>query len=1218
MPEGLHSPEQAFLEAQKVTDRLKQTYIGRDNFTSEEFDQALEEESSRVDLSPLKQKGLEKVILYLDRNKIEQAVEKYYDAELPSEVVYNIDLKIALIKAIMKLFIAEDEENLEFISDEFEIPEYYKKIAVENLIQQAYSTGKTTLSPKLEHLASIYAISRKRESALKVAGPKELIEVGQVEKGVKMAMEIGLSPEQLKIENLDKIVGLLIARKIYDKDLTNAIKIKEYFNIFEAEINSVCQDALEDYFDFCLEIDYLSGNDSSGMNDIHYYSERLPLLIQARDNFDVERIIKSSGIRSSALKIYIQATKDFRNKDINFLLEFFKFQTSELRVTDKTLVRELFEDLEINQAFEKMEETNFTREEMVEAILDGLDVIFNGSSTSSSISKHNPLPAMNRLQEQIKERGFTEIGVLSEKIKINSLMSLKRKIEFGVAEFNHESEIDEDFIKSDVFINCDFLMSLIRFFELTPDDIKKVGIEKLLEKDLSIICKKVLNNIQYNSAYEKTSGFFEFLNYFLSLKNFLPEKLSDEFNESLTKILFILIRDGEEEVAKTLFEFVDRESTVFKNLLQERIDVHMETNNFRALKFLVHNLMESYEPYFATIAKSVPEMFIEDDKDLDNLAVDLKELDPDSDGAIVQDEQVMRQIIGSALQSAEATYDELIDFYKQFGVKADFLNKKIKVMSEPALEKLKQIVPEFAEKITDSPALTIWLCGTEDSTDQIIKILQEKPYFADQVLLNPRYGIKLLVRYLTLDNIARGKLDLIIKLNSEHERGDLTDDQYRIKIQNELKDKYRNAEMLKEFKSYGIDVDQWLNFDRRDQFLLGEDSEEVSISEALITPISRYGQELTNLLMIYKKSLQDKKEYFSTLKIQVQEQNSGLDEQIEKLGKEIEKAKTSDDKGKVAKLESVLEKLKSKQKVREVDFWNKAMSDMDGIQTINKALLDKNNQNLHIEELFKGPSSVDPLIRSEYAKNKEEIHSLFQKLDTKVVDFRLFINAAMRSMEPLLADVLKNETDRAEIHHEHMGDDFDTIINLFRSDKIGKVSKRFAQMEVGLWSRDTKTDIYLGNYTNCCVSIEGSVHGEKSPIADYITDLGMQVAVIKDKDEDIPAVAAWLFIGEDENNNQSLVVDNIEANTDYSAYYQDQLTDKLFNWLIDYAQKIGIKKIVLGQENNDLPSQTRLNQLKSDDEQYFKTGGFNERGDENSREGYYLEAEQVKIIWEAA
>lgn len=699
MPEGLHSPEQAYLEAQKVTERLKRTYNGRDSFTSEEFDQALDEENSKVDLSPSKQKGLEKVIQYLDRNKIEQAVEKYYDSELPSEVVCNIELKIALIRAIMKLFVAEDEENLEFIVDEFEIPDYYRKIAVENLIQQEYSTGKAKLSPKLEHLASVYNISRRKESALKVAGPKELIEVGQVEKGVKMAMEIGLSVEQLKIENLDKIVGHLVARKIYDKDLTNAIKIKDYFNIFEAEINSICQDALENYLDFCLEIDYLSGDDSSSMNDIKYYSERFPLLVQAKEHFDIELIVRDSGIRSNALQIYIQATKDSRSKDINFLLEFFKFQTSELRVTDKTLVRELFEDLEINQAFEKMEEASFTREEMVEAILDGLDVIFNGSSTSSSISKHNPLPAMNRLQEQIKERGFTEIGALSEKIKANSILSLKRKIEFNTAAFNDELETDEDFIKSDVFVNCDFLMSLIRFFELTPDDIKKVGIEKLLEKDLSSISKKVLNNIQYNSAYDKTSGFFDFLNYFLSLKNFLPEKLSDEFNEILTKILFILIRDGEEEVAKTLFEFVDRESAVFKSLIQERIEVHMETNNFRALKFLVHNLMESYVSYFATIAEKVPEMFMEDDKDLENLAVDLKELDPDSDGAIVQDEQVMRQIIGAALQSAEATYDELIDFYKQFGVKADFLNNMIKVMSEPAIERLKQIVPEFADRL---------------------------------------------------------------------------------------------------------------------------------------------------------------------------------------------------------------------------------------------------------------------------------------------------------------------------------------------------------------------------------------------------------------------------------------------------------------------------------------------------------------------------------------
>src|SRR3989344_5864077 len=120
--------------------------------------------------------------------------------------------------------------------------------------------------------------------------------------------------------------------------------------------------------------------------------------------------------------------------------------------------------------------------------------------------------------------------------------------------------------------------------------------------------------------------------------------------------------------------------------------------------------------------------------------------------------------------------------------------------------------------------------------------------------------------------------------------------------------------------------------------------------------------------------------------------------------------------------------------------------------------------------------------------------------------------------------------------------------------------------------------------------------GEESTIADYMTDLGMQVVTVYDEKKKIPVVAAWTFVGVDEKGEAVLVVDNIEANTDYSTNYKTQLEDKLKTYFTEYTKSIGLKKFVQGQSNNDLV-------IAEMDGKYKKLGGY------NREDGYFLEGE---------
>ena len=71
-------------------------------------------------------------------------------------------------------------------------------------------------------------------------------------------------------------------------------------------------------------------------------------------------------------------------------------------------------------------------------------------------------------------------------------------------------------------------------------------------------------------------------------------------------------------------------------------------------------------------------------------------------------------------------------------------------------------------------------------------------------------------------------------------------------------------------------------------------------------------------------------------------------------------------------------------------------------------------------------------------------------------------------------------------------------------------------MSIFVWARNPDIDLYQGNYSPCCICIDSEHMGAESTIADYNTDLGVQIVNIWDEVKNEPVTAAWCWLGASE------------------------------------------------------------------------------------------------------
>ncbi|MEK7157867.1 MAG: GNAT family N-acetyltransferase, partial [Patescibacteria group bacterium] len=515
----------------------------------------------------------------------------------------------------------------------------------------------------------------------------------------------------------------------------------------------------------------------------------------------------------------------------------------------------------------------------------------------------------------------------------------------------------------------------------------------------------------------------------------------------------------------------------------------------------------------------------------------------------------------------------------------------------------------------------------QKDSKKIIDMLQENIFLFDAISENTRFGSKLLVKFPQLDELSQQNIKFLFDAKKEILAGnpEIVPEslEFRQLMQEKLKKYEDNPEILAEIKKSGVNLDQWLNYQDTRYFSLESGISNLAFSETVSTPLNRIKETIDSYAHQIKEILKEYKKELSAYQIPV-ENPQEIEDKIAQMRMEQEKARTEGNEKKAQGIQKGIDGLNQKlADLKTVSSWDKVLGDINAFDQLKNDVFGTQEKLIQAENEFaektsgKTPSGKEIQdAKQRIAKAKEELRNKFGLLEDRIENFKINLP---KSTEPALgkertdALVQEIETELAE-QFDHYNVDRSTLANLFseRGDKE-KDKMESLPMSIFVWARNPDIDLYQGNYSDCCIKINSDHMGAESTIADYNTDLGVQIINIWDETKNEPVTATWCWLGKNEKGETSLVVDNIESNTLYSSNYPEQLTEELFDYLKDYAKAIGVKKIVLGKSNNDLPTGGELAKLIDDKSEYEKIGGY------NRVDGYFLEAEgnKVKIIWEA-
>jgi len=518
---------------------------------------------------------------------------------------------------------------------------------------------------------------------------------------------------------------------------------------------------------------------------------------------------------------------------------------------------------------------------------------------------------------------------------------------------------------------------------------------------------------------------------------------------------------------------------------------------------------------------------------------------------------------------------------------------------------IKEKFPKLYSSIEKSTELlaTIIRLIKELSLDKLEKTIDQNPFLQDALEGNTRYGSKLFLKYIEFDNNSKDNIKTLFDFKNEiikdNPELDPNSVQFRTLIQEKLIKYRKNQKIINEMNGRGVNTSNFLNYGKELSFILGE-QEDVSFSEKIKTPITRIKETLTKYQEILNNILGEYKQELISFKIENPEKEK-LIEQIKDLENKIS---IENDEKKLGGMRKGLESLKLKlNSLKQINIWDKIQSDLFRLKSMIENIFKYHDLCVSGEEKVK-----DIKDRKELIKEKDILEKNVNQLKINFKEFETFFEEYENKLKVFLMPILNEDRTLSLIQaiKENLGEElnhYDTDkndINKIFFDENGENDNKLngTEMKVCISARNPDIDLYLGNYCPCCICIESTHHGEESPISDYVTDLGMQNIIVYDEKREMPVVACWTFIGENKKDGKPiLVIDNIEANTEYTNNYPEQLKEKIESFFIEYAKASNIDKIIQGEHNNDLIvfKTKEVNQ---------KLGGLYNRGD-----GYFLEAE---------
>ncbi len=547
---------------------------------------------------------------------------------------------------------------------------------------------------------------------------------------------------------------------------------------------------------------------------------------------------------------------------------------------------------------------------------------------------------------------------------------------------------------------------------------------------------------------------------------------------------------------------------------------------------------------------------------------------------------------------------------------------------------LEKNAPQLVSQCQKSLELFFSFFAFRENQEQLLAVLEANPFLSKALEANLRFGPKLTLKYPEFDETSRSKIQFLYEAKADILKANPVIDpsslEFRKLMQERLHAFGRNEEILKAIKKEGVDADAFLDYDETQYFTLKSSEETSSFAERLQTPISRLDKTLDSYVHLVKNVLSAYREDLAKINV-LPKSAEDLQKQIADLEAKVdlEKAKPEAEKkeGKILGMEKGMDGLKQKMaKIQTISCWESITSEIERFRILKETLIKSQQALISAETQYqealsaKMPSGVEiSKLKAKIGQAKEEFTRSLAILERRVNEFRENLTptlSILNSQEvPNRADAIVQEiNEKTAEQFSHFDSDRTTLAGMF-SEKTDKRQRELedSPMSIFVFARNPDTDLYQGNYSPCCICIESEHMGAECTIADYNTDLGVQIINIWDETKNEPVTAAWCWLGIDQQGRTALVVDNIESNTRFSSVFPDKLSQELFAYLKNYAKAIGAKRVVLGKANNDLPTAGELVKLPEAEAIYSKLGGQNLRLD-----GYFLEAEDknVKLLWE--
>ena len=544
------------------------------------------------------------------------------------------------------------------------------------------------------------------------------------------------------------------------------------------------------------------------------------------------------------------------------------------------------------------------------------------------------------------------------------------------------------------------------------------------------------------------------------------------------------------------------------------------------------------------------------------------------------------------------------------------------------LTRIKSVSSKFYVQALKSVDVTISLLEYKNNPDQFFEIIKENPFLLDAISENTKFGSKLLLKFPQLDELSQRNIEFLFdakkEILKENPDIDIESLEFRQLMQERLKKYESNPKILAEIKKSGVNVEQWLNYQDTRYFSLESGKSNLAFSETVSMPLNRIKETIGSYSYLTKEVLKEYKKELSEYRIPIEDPEK-IEDKIAQMRLEMEKDRNEGNENKAQGVQKGIDGLTQKlANLKTVSSWDKILGDINAFSQLKTDVFKAQEDLIKAESEFaekvsgKTPSGKEIQdAKRRIVKAKEELKLKFDTLEKRIEDFKTNMPEIL---SPILGeDRTKALTQEIEMKLAEQFDHWDTdkrdLANIFSERGDNEKRKMENQpMSIFVWVRNPDIDLYQGNYSDCCIKINSEHMGAESTIADYNTDLGIQIVNIWDETKNEPVTAAWCWLGKSEDGKTALVVDNIEAYPAYKNAYPEQLSRELLNYIKEYGTAIKVDKIVLGMEYNDLPTAGEINKMEDDDSGYSKIGGYN-RDDE-----YHFdvkESDRVKLIWEA-